>query len=359
MTVKFPTSKVTDAFETCKKIEFYTLKWINNKCFKVNYNIIILLIILPIILDIFFIKLYGVNVPYMDQWVFVPLIDKFYNSNLDLNDLFAQHNEHRLPFARIIMLISMYFTHYNNVAEMYISCSIASLTLFMLFLLYKQQFGLSRSSLIGFIPVSWLLFDFRQYDNILLGFTIHIYLAIFGLIVSIYSLKNTRKIDRMFVLAILGGVLSSFSFLTGLLIWPLGLLLIVVSSKTDKISLGASWSFAGIVTLCIYFYNWVKPAQTPNLLYSLKNPLDSIAYMFIYIGSFYGIEIHKDIIQIHGAVTSGSLMSFIFVHISAVLGVLIVFATIISNNPLALSDAFLMAIILAECSEVLAERMNW
>jgi hypothetical protein len=223
MMVKFPTSKVTNGFETHQKIKFYALKYMKKVGSRLDYNIIIFLIILPVILDIFFIKLYGVNVPYMDQWVFVPLIDKFYNSNLDFNDFFAQHNEHRLPFARIIMLISMYFTHYNNVAEMYISCGIASLTLFMLFLLYKQQFGLSRSSLIGFIPVSWLLFDFRQYDNILLGFTIHIYLAIFGLIAAIYSLKNARKIDRMFVLAILGGVLSSFSFLTGLLIWPLGL----------------------------------------------------------------------------------------------------------------------------------------
>jgi len=269
------------------------------------------LIVLPILLDIIYISFYGVNIPYMDEWEFVPQIDKFYNNSLSINDIFAQNNEHREIFARIIMLIAMHFTHYNTVAEMYISCGIASLTLFILFILYQQRFGLTLTSLIGFIPVSWILFDFRQFENILMGWTIHIYLAVFGLILAIFSLKNTEKIDRMFILAILGGIISSYSFLTGLVIWPLGLLLII-ASKTKKISLGALWSLAGIVVSCLYFYNWVKPGGT-SILYSIENPLKSIAYMFIYIGSFFGVRIHPFLV-------------------SLALGILIVLASIIFIN---------------------------
>lgn len=307
------------------KIKLFPLKY--NHCGGFRRNFVIFLIILPILLDLIYIKFYGVNVPFWDEWAFVPIIDKFYNNDLSFNDLFAQNNEHREFFARIIMLIAMYFTHYNTVAEMYISCSIASLTLLLLFIIYKQRFGLSLTSLIGFIPVSWLLFDFRQFENILMGWTIHIYLAVFGLILAIFSLKNTKKIDRMFILAILGGIISSFSFLTGLVIWPLGFLLII-ASKTNKILLGALWSLTGIVISYLYFHNWVKPG-TPSILYSIENPLNSIAYMFIYIGSFFGMHIHNDI-QIGGATIPGAQLLFIFILAPFVMGILIVSATIIS-----------------------------
>lgn len=279
------------------KIKFFLLKNCSHGDFNVRFSFVIFLIILPIILDIIYIKYYGVNVPYMDEWGFVPLIDKFYNNNLSFSDLFAQNNEHREIFARIIMFIAMYFTHYNVVAEMYISCGITSLTLFILFILYKQRFGLSLTSLIGFIPISWLLFDFRQYENILMGWTIHIYLAVFGSILAIFSLKNTKKLDRMFILAILGATLSSFSFLTGSVIWPLGFLLIF-ASKANKIFLGALWSLAGIVISYLYFYNWVKPGQTPSISYSIENPLDGIAYMFVYVGSFFRIEFHPILVPL-------------------------------------------------------------
>lgn len=310
------------------KIKIFLLKNCSNSNFRVSFYFVISLIILPIILDIIYIKFYGVNVPFWDEWGFIPVIDKFYNNNLSFNDLFAQNNEHREFFVRIIMLISMYFTHYNTVAEMYISCGIASLTLFILFILYKQRFGLSLASLIGFIPVSWLLFDFRQFDNILMGWTIHIYLAVFGLILSIFSLKNTKKIDGMFILAILGGVISSFSFLTGLVIWPLGFLLIL-ASKANKILLGVLWSLAGIITSYLYFHNWVRPGQTPSILYSIENPLNGIAYMFIYIGSIFVMHIHNDI-HIYGATISGALLLTFVLLASFVFGILIVSATIIS-----------------------------
>lgn len=310
------------------KIKFFSLKNCSNGNFRANYYFVTLLIILPIILDIIYIKFYGVNVPFWDEWGFVPLIDKFYNNTLSFNDLFAQNNEHRELFARVIMFVSMYFTHYDTVAEMYISCGIISLTLLILFILYKQGFGLSLASLIGFIPVSWLLFDFRQFDNILMGWTIHIYLAVFGLVLAIFSLKNTKKIDGMFILAILGGIISSFSFLTGLVVWPLGFLLIFVS-KANKVLLGALWGLAGIATSFLYFHNWVKPGQTPSILYSLENPLNAIAYMFIYVGSFFGMHIHNDL-HIGGATIPGAQLLSLFVLVSFFSGVLIVLAIIIS-----------------------------
>lgn len=311
-----------------QKIKIFLFKNRSNWAFILSLYFAIFLIILPIILDIIYIKFYGVNVPFWDEWGFVPIIDKFYNNKASLFDLFAQNNEHREFFARIIMLISMYFTHYNVVTEMYISCAIASFTLFILFILYKQGFGFSLTSLIGFIPVSWILFDFRQFDNILMGWTVHIYLAIFGLVLSIFSLKNTKKIDGMLILAVLGGVISSFSFMTGLVVWPLGFLLIF-ASKANKISLGALWGIAGIVTLYLHFYNWVKPEQTPSILYSIENPLKGIAYMLIYIGSFFGLQIRKDV-QIFGIAISGGQLLLIFILASLVCGILIISAIIVS-----------------------------
>jgi len=53
---------------------------------------------------------YAVPVPYWDQWEFVPLLEKTYHGQLTFHDLWAQHNEHRILFPRIIMLALAHLT---------------------------------------------------------------------------------------------------------------------------------------------------------------------------------------------------------------------------------------------------------
>ena len=55
----------------------------------------------------------AVNVPYWDQWQFAPLLLDAARGHLDLRELWAQHNEHRLIVPRLLMLALAFLTGWN------------------------------------------------------------------------------------------------------------------------------------------------------------------------------------------------------------------------------------------------------
>ena len=292
----------------CGSILEYFLHSENRRC---NYLLAALLLALPPILGLIYIKFFGVNAVFWDQWELVPLIEKMYTGSLNLSDLFSQHNEHRIFFPRIIMLILAYMTHYNNIAEMCFSWILSLATMLLIFRMYLLDSGNSTRTLVKFIPVAWLLFSFRQYENILWGWQIQIYLCILGFVASIYMLEKVDKVDINILLAAFFGVISSFSFINGLLVWPIGLVYLFLAKKIKgKFSL--VWAVTGVLVCGIYFYNWIKPPYHPSLFFMLKNPFISMTYFFVNIGSPLSSEKYS---AFGNGVLLSTLMLFTFIII--------------------------------------------
>lgn len=254
-----------------------------------NYLLAVLLLAFPPILGLLYIKSFGVNVLYWDQWELVPLIEKVYTGSLSLGDLFSQHNEHRIFFPRIIMLALAHMTYYDTVAEMYFSWILSLLTMLLIFRMHLQHSRNSTGTLVKFIPITWLLFSFRQYENILWGWQIQIYLCVLGFVASIYLLEKTTKLDKNFLLAVSSGVISSFSFVNGLIVWPVGFIYLFLAKKT-KGTFPLVWIGAGALVWVVYFYNWIKPQHHPSLLFMMNDPVSSITYFFVSIGSPLSFE---------------------------------------------------------------------
>jgi hypothetical protein len=252
--------------------------------------LVLLLILLPAILEVAYIRSFGVNVVYWDQWDFIPYIEKMFQHNLSLSDLFQQHNEHRLFFPRIIMLILAYFSNYNNLYEMYFSWTLAVLILILIFTMYKPSFKVSIKSLIYFIPISFIIFNFRQYENILWGFQLQIYLGVLGFLFALYMLGESNELCLNFLLAILGGILASYSFANGLATWPVGLFFLLISNKERK--LAYFWSLAGILVMGLYFSGWAHPSGHPSIFFILNKPFDGVLYLLVNIGSSLAHDKH-------------------------------------------------------------------
>ena len=249
------------------------------------------LIVLPPLLGAIYIKLFATNVIVWDQWELVPLIEKLSAGTLTFGDIFAQHNEHRLLFPKIIMLGLAYMTHYNTIAEMYFSWILAVVTLTIIFKMYVQDFGKSTIAMIKFIPIAWIMFSFRQYENILWGWNIQIYLCVLGFVASIYLLEKANKISYSFIFAIFSGIISTFSFINGLLIWPVGFVYIFLSKGTNVKPFTIMWSIIGVLVWIIYFNNWTKPPNHPPLLFGIDHFATSITYLIVNIGSPLAFEL--------------------------------------------------------------------
>lgn len=253
--------------------------------------IAIVLIILPALLGLTYVALFGVNVPFYDQFDFLPMIDKLYNGTITGSDLFSQHNEHRLVFPRLAMLGLAALTGYNTVAEMYFSWALTLGIMALIYLLFKDTVGKSQLILLEFIPVAWLAFSFRQFENILWGWQIQIYMCVLAFVAAVYFLNRAKQAQELnFLIAIGCAVVSMFSFFNGLIVWPAGLLFILMSDMKDKLLAAAAWTVTGIMFCLIYFIGWHSPENHPSLLFGLQNPLTFLQYLLINIGSSFGFE---------------------------------------------------------------------
>ena len=245
--------------------------------------LVVLLVLSPVILEAIYIKIFGVNVLFWDQCKFVPYIEKLYTNNISFYDLLQQDNEHRPFFPRLIMLFLAYISNYNNIYEMYFSWILALFILLLVFLMYKDSFGTSTKTMMNFLPISFIIFTLRQFENILWGLQLQVYSCVLGFLISIYMLEKSDKFGFNFFLAAFGGVFASYSFANGLAVWPTGLFFILILNKGRKMAF--VWSLIGILTTTLYFYHWEKPQGHPSTLFIIEQPVKGLFYFLGNIGS--------------------------------------------------------------------------
>ncbi len=262
----------------------------------------------PALIALFYIGGFGRTVIFWDEWRMVGLYEKMETGVLTFGDLFAQLNEHRLLFPRMILLGIEHLTQFNTTAEMYCSWAVMCAILGVAFLMWRDTFGTSGRSLLYFLPVPWLVFSLRQWENLLFGFQLVYYFFVLTVILALYFLNRTDRVSGAIAIAFAG--IASFSNLLGLLVWPAGLLLIVLNKK-GKAWISA-WISAALVCIVLYFYGWQRVGQ-PRVLYFAERPLDAAAYFTAALGSPLGM---------------GPWVSGLFL-LSVVLGVFIGIASIV------------------------------
>jgi len=118
------------------------------------------LILLPPTLGYLYVRLFGVNVVYGDEWRIASLFDKLASDELKLAHLWTQLNEHRIFIPKVVILSLGNLTKWNTVAVMYVTQTLFLVTLFVLFVAFDGSIR-SRYQLLLFAPVSFLVFSLR------------------------------------------------------------------------------------------------------------------------------------------------------------------------------------------------------
>lgn len=245
-----------------------------------------LIILLPIAVAFLYVHRFGVNFPYSDQWVEVDLFGKLAAGTLGMDDLFAQHNEHRMLFPRLVILSLAALTHYNTVAEMYFIqvCAVATLVVFW----FSFRGGTSYKVL-AFVPIAFLLFSLRQHVSMLLGIQIVVAMAQFCAVLAFYCLYRAREEGGgklAFPVAILSATVASFSFLQGLFVWPAGLiqLLIMPVNRPARRRMILVWIVVGVGEWALYFHGFTNEDDRA-LGYFLIHPFQAAQYLLTFAGS--------------------------------------------------------------------------
>jgi len=248
-----------------------------------------LLAALPPALLIFIIARYGIDVPYVDEWDFVPFLDKSYQGKLTLADLWTVHNEHRIFFPRILMLGLARLTNWDIRWQMGLSfllaCGIFAVATWQIRKTWK---ALGQTDLKwAVVACSVVVFSISQYENWMWGWQMQMFLEMLALWGAVVLLGQPQFSWKRFAGADLLGIVASYSFASGAFVWPLGtmLLLAVRAERTERLVATSAWLSLGIITLCWYFYEYHRPEDLPAMQSFSHKPANAVLYIVKYVGS--------------------------------------------------------------------------
>ena len=248
---------------------------------------------IPLVIYLWFIDRYGVNVIWGDQWADVNVIRHSFDGTLSLSALWAQHNEARIFFPNLIVVVLAHTTHFNLFAEMYLSAALLCAATAVLILTHRRR--APSAPWIFYCPVAIMLLSLVQYGDTLWGFQVAWYLVLLALAVSLLLLDRPTLSWLLLMGAMAVAVIGSFSLFQGLLIWPIGVLLMF--QRKRRPSMVATWVCVGVATTTVYFdhFNLRVPGVEGQLGmdhdFALHHPATFLKFFFTVIGDVIGVGI--------------------------------------------------------------------
>ena len=165
-----------------------------------------------------------------DQWELVPVVDKAFQGTLSFADLWAQHNEHRPFFPRIVMVSLAWATGWNTLAEVALNVAIMSLLVPVLWWttrLWRNQ-GDGPLPAATWPVASLLVFSPAQWQNWMWGWQLMFFLPLASNIAGLSLLCRPRANWGNWAVAVMLGIVGSYSFGASLLYWPVAIVLLMV-----------------------------------------------------------------------------------------------------------------------------------
>jgi len=248
------------------------------------------LILIPFLFLIVMVAKYRVDVPAWDQWALVPLLEKSFDGTLTLNDLWAQHNEHRLVFPKLAMIFLARLSRWNISYELALSILLATgIFCALAFCLEKTFSSLLESELRWpFVSLSLMVFSLNQVENWLWGWNVQIFLNTLSGIGVIILMTRKRLRWRNILAAAILGIIAAYSYASGLLFFVIGALVIILSvsvPKKRRFLYALFWSSISTVVIYSYLYHYRTPPQHPSLSLTLNSLLQYLKYVLTYLGA--------------------------------------------------------------------------
>jgi hypothetical protein len=161
-----------------------------------------------------------VDVPLWDQWQLVPVLDHYFNGTLRLGELWAQHNEHRLLFPRLIMLALAVASRWNIAWEIWTTYAFAV----GIFAVLSWHVWRASGTIAWEAPLlALIVFSVAQDQNWLWGWQLCVPLSVLGVTGSLLLLCATPLGWRRVLGALAAATVASYSFSNSILVWPIGL----------------------------------------------------------------------------------------------------------------------------------------
>jgi hypothetical protein len=146
---------------------------------------------------------YSLNVIVGDQWVDITVINRSYSHIFDWGSLWAPHNENRIFFPNIIVVLLAHTEHFNIQVEEFLGAIMLIVATGLLIWAHKR-----RSPSCPWLydcPVAFLTLSVAQWQNTLWGFQMAWYLVLLSLAAVIVLLDRGDLTWPIFAFAVAAG----------------------------------------------------------------------------------------------------------------------------------------------------------
>ena len=241
----------------------------------------------PFLLLMWFVSHFATNIPVNDEWSSAPLFYAVKFKKATLETLFAQSNEHRIFFPRLLWTPLAFMTHWNLRVEMMVNL-VPALVVFIA--LYGIALGQAKRT--GSIPInlanfttSLFVFSLVQYGTWLWGIVgsfLFVQAAV-ALAIWVCTVDKLSVLTRFGVAAIFC-VVASYSSAQGLLSWialvPCIALLQFGRGRALKYCL---WILLFAASVALYTYHFTLTEK--DLSYFLSHPMQGARFYLALLGA--------------------------------------------------------------------------
>lgn len=230
-------------------------------------------------------------IPFWDHWGMVQAYKNVTTGNLSLDMLFAQHNEHRIVFSKLLMFADFAFadgSNWINFTAIFVIQGLHALLLGSIISALVGFSGWQRWALFGF--VFGIMFSAVQMQNLSQPFQ-SCFVGVFLFSTTAFWLlsaasEHCRKdfsssCVLLFILALVVGFICTFTLANGILVWPL--LLLIAWTGRAPYSLFVILLVAGTALSIFYFQDYNSPSHHTDPLETLKNPGTLFTYVIYYL----------------------------------------------------------------------------
>ncbi|WP_167267408.1 hypothetical protein [Dyadobacter arcticus] len=245
---------------------------------------------MPILIWVFVIFYYSVNLPWYDDFDPFPdflhkwMIDTDLSNRMHL--LFQPNNEHRMVVGKLVTLIYYWTTGQLNFTFLHIAGGIFTLGTLILF---WRAFEKSRLSWWYFLPVPFLLFQ--------LQFHLAFLWAICGLqhppVVFFATLSMFLLARNRFGWAALAGVCATYAMSSGIFVWPAGIVVLLIGSHYKQLIV---WCVAAVFAVGFYFYGLSAQGNESSVTFLIQNPHLPVLGFFAFLGGLFDFFPEKPIL---------------------------------------------------------------
>jgi len=231
---------------------------------------------------------WGLNVPYWDDWDFVPVLRAAAEGHLGWQHFWAHHNEHRIVITRAVRLALAQLTQWDLRAELIANFVLSGITLALLIALLRRTLQSSAPASLPYLITcsSAFAFPIAGWENWLFGSNIQNYLGNAAAVLVVFLMSRTGRTWAGVLLSTLATLVAVLCYGNGLALLPL--LPVGLALAPDR-RCGPSRMTAvvvavglGIAVVTAYF---LHNATTPTPFSAFERPSAYGAYFLALLGT--------------------------------------------------------------------------